>query len=183
MFLKNTENSLNIMEEKLCDHRPVGVWTQEKLWPCIVRAQFSWGSPRVNLDHSWHLCLMLELMLNFPFSSAMWSTQFYFLKGRGMKYVPWKISMRRETFCWSTPLKGQLILSLSLWLTFFISLNAVKVSVYEWSENNAMCQSFFFTLFLRVDGIRHFSEFGDIGKYVENTGLAPQTNSSVMGSQ
>lgn len=62
-------------------------------------------------------------------------------------------------------------------------LSAVKMSVYEWSENNAMCQSFFFTLFLRVDGIRHFSEFGDIGKYVENTGLAPQTNSSVMGSQ
>lgn len=32
---------------------------------------------------------------------------------------------------------------------------------------------FFFTLFLRVDDIRHFSEFGDIEKYVENTGIAP----------
>lgn len=62
-------------------------------------------------------------------------------------------------------------------------LSAVKVSVHEWSENNAVCQSVFVTLFLRVDDIRHFSEFGDIGKYVENTGLTPQTSLSIMGSQ
>lgn len=30
---------------------------------------------------------------------------------------------------------------------FFISPNAVKVSVYEWSENNAVCQFFLHSVF------------------------------------
>lgn len=45
--------------------------------------------------------------------------------------------------------------------------------------NNAIMSIFFFTLFLRVDDIGHFSEFGEIEKYVENTGLTPQTNESL----
>lgn len=44
--------------------------------------------------------------------------------------------------------------------------------------------NFFFTLFLRVANVRHFYVFGEIEKYMENTGIPPPNQlKSVTGSQ
>lgn len=67
-----------------------------------------------SLDCFWHLCLMLELMLDFPPIWWFWSTQFYFLKEKGNEIYTTNMSVRRDVFCWGTPYKGQVILSLIL---------------------------------------------------------------------
>lgn len=73
------------------------------------------GSTADPLTVFWHFCLMLELMLDFfPLINGFDQHNFTFWKEKTMKYIPQNMNMRRDAFCWGTPYKGQLILSLIL---------------------------------------------------------------------